>query len=175
MAGEAYYVFVGGSAYLISGTSASAPVFAGLVSLVNSYRLYQGWSSVGSINSAIYSNNGVFANDVVSGDNYCTSNSSRCCASVGFTCDSSWDPVTGFGSINYDLFLSYFSYKIPSTATRNPSIKPTAYPTTGPTIKSTTSPSIKPSLLPSSTPIYRPTCITLLNYSLTSLLTYLFA
>ena len=163
MAGEDYVVLIGGYGYYVSGTSASAPVFAGLVSLVNSYRLSQGWSSLGFMNSAIYANDGIFANDILSGDNYCTSQSSRCCTSVGFTCDSSWDPVTGFGTINYDAFLSYFSTEIPSTGTtptkkpvKPPTSKPSKTPTTKPTFKPTLQPSYKPSRIPTIEPTAKP-------------------
>jgi len=156
MAGESYVVAIGGYLYYVSGTSASAPVYAGLVSLVNSYRLSQGWSAVGFMNSAIYSNNGAFANDVLSGDNYCTSESNRCCTSVGFTCGSSWDPVTGFGTINYGSFLSYFSSEIPSTA-NTPTNKPTKMPTSAPTKKPSDRPTRAPSALPTAKPTIVPT------------------
>lgn len=41
-----------------------------------------------------------------------------------FAAQSGWDPITGFGSINYAKFLSYYTTNIPTAA-------PTAAPTTG--------------------------------------------
>jgi tripeptidyl-peptidase-1 len=35
LSGKSYAVIIGGKTYSVSGTSASAPVFAGMVSLVN--------------------------------------------------------------------------------------------------------------------------------------------
>ena len=37
--GTNYVVFIGGAPYLVSGTSASAPVVAGMLSLINAARL----------------------------------------------------------------------------------------------------------------------------------------
>ena len=44
----------GGIGYLEDGTSASTPVFAGMLSLINSRRLAAGKSSVGFANPALY-------------------------------------------------------------------------------------------------------------------------
>ena len=55
----------------VSGTSASAPVVAGMVALVNADRLKAGKSSLGFLNQAIYTNGISIANDVLSGENNC--------------------------------------------------------------------------------------------------------
>jgi tripeptidyl-peptidase-1 len=52
--GHSYPVYEGGVGYLLDGTSASAPVFAAMISLVNAARLAAGKSSVGFANPAIY-------------------------------------------------------------------------------------------------------------------------
>lgn len=53
-----------------SGTSASSPVFAGMVSLVNAARLAEGKSSLGWINPALYQlHNQFILKDIVSGNN----------------------------------------------------------------------------------------------------------
>ena len=73
MLGHAYPVFIGGKIYGVDGTSASTPVFAAVVSLVNAQRLAAGKSTLGWLYSALYSiaktdPAGVF-NDVTDGSN----------------------------------------------------------------------------------------------------------
>ena len=89
----------------VSGTSASCPVVAGMISLVNSARLAQGNSTVGFLNPALYANYPAFTNDITSGDNKCVASDATCC-SHGFYATSGWDPVTGLGSINFELFAA---------------------------------------------------------------------
>ena len=59
-------------------------------------------------------------NDIISGDNKCCS-SNTCTASVccdsGFSTSKGWDPVTGFGSINFDSFAGYFDVSAPYVPT----------------------------------------------------------
>eukprot|EP00608_Synchroma_pusillum_P002961 CAMPEP_0198419158 /NCGR_PEP_ID=MMETSP1452-20131203/14_1 /TAXON_ID=1181717 /ORGANISM="Synchroma pusillum, Strain CCMP3072" /LENGTH=561 /DNA_ID=CAMNT_0044139281 /DNA_START=57 /DNA_END=1742 /DNA_ORIENTATION=- len=104
MAGYNYEVTIAGKTYLLSGTSASSPVFAGLVSLVNSARLAKGKSALGYINQAIYQYGSQFTNDVTSGNNLCTA--SKTCCSEGFYAAAGWDPTTGFGSVDFAKFSS---------------------------------------------------------------------
>jgi hypothetical protein len=52
--GHNYNVYIAGQDSLGSGTSASAPVFAAMISLVNDARLNQGKPSVGFVNPALY-------------------------------------------------------------------------------------------------------------------------
>lgn len=131
MSGNSFYVIIGDYSYYVSGTSASSPVLAGFVSLVNSYRLKNGFSPVGFLNPAIYNNNGGFANDITSGNNKCTRNSSNCC-SIGFDATEGFDPATGFGSLDYERFAAYFSSAVPSNNN-------TQFPTVSPTDSSETS------------------------------------
>lgn len=110
MAGYNYEVVIGGSTYQVSGTSASAPVFAGVLTLVNNARFAKGKSSVGFVNPALYS---VFEktpsvyNDVLSGNNRCCADQGlrTVCCTYGFTCTPGWDPVTGIGSVNVGKFI----------------------------------------------------------------------
>ena len=55
-----------------SGTSASAPVITGMISLVNSARLSEGKPPVGFINTALYQIGTSVANDIIFGKNSCT-------------------------------------------------------------------------------------------------------
>eukprot|EP01035_Chromulina_nebulosa_P020460 gene20460-26548_t len=67
LAGTNYEVVIGGAIYAVSGTSASSPSVAGLVSLVNAARL-----------------------------------------EAGFYAAAGWDPLTGFGSVDYAKFYDIF-------------------------------------------------------------------
>ena len=49
-------VYVGGNLALMDGTSASAPLAAAMISLINARRLQAGLGSVGYINPTIYAN-----------------------------------------------------------------------------------------------------------------------
>ena len=106
MAGYNYEVIVGGATYQVSGTSASSPVFAGMVSLVNAARLKAGKSALGFLNPSIYAYGTSFVNDITSGENNCCA--SLVCCSEGFYAAKGWDPLTGFGSVNYAKFYNVF-------------------------------------------------------------------
>jgi tripeptidyl-peptidase-1 len=104
MMGHNYPIYIGGNQYVGSGTSASTPVFAGVVSLINGLRFAQGKGSVGFINPILYKNGGsnVF-NDITSGENNCCAGQpgSATCCQYGFNATTGWDPVTGWGSVNF--------------------------------------------------------------------------
>lgn len=85
---------------LVYGTSASAPVFGSVITLINQQRIAAGKSVVGFINPTIYANPAAF-NDIVAGGN-------EGCGTVGFTAVTGWDPVTGLGTPNYTKLLAAF-------------------------------------------------------------------
>ena len=103
LAGAYYEVACGGAFLRESGTSAATPVFAGMVSLVNSARLRAGRPPVGFLNPVLYASEGSFANDILSGDNRCTNN---LCCEQGFHTAPGWDPLTGFGSVDFRKFYN---------------------------------------------------------------------
>lgn len=98
--GANYVVAVDGALSLVYGTSASAPVFGSIVTLVNEARSAAGKGPVGFINPAMYANPGAF-NDIVSGTN-------QGCGTKGFTAVKGWDPVTGLGTPNAGKLTSVF-------------------------------------------------------------------
>lgn len=105
MLGHNYEVEIGGNLIAVSGTSASAPVTAAFFSLVNAKRLEAGKAPVGFINPTLYSN-GVgtdVCNDVTSGENNCCAGQpgQYICCDFGFYAASGWDPLTGFGSVDF--------------------------------------------------------------------------
>ncbi|KAI0357925.1 subtilisin-like protein [Trametes cingulata] len=95
-----YSVAINGQFRLVSGTSASAPTFASILSAVNDARLALGKKPVGWINPAIYSStfNGAF-NDITNGSN-------PNCGTQGFLAKPGWDPVTGLGTPNFPKLLA---------------------------------------------------------------------
>jgi hypothetical protein len=121
--GVAYQVVVGGVVTGVFGTSCSAPVMAAFVSLVNAARLAQKKSTIGWINPTLYAvgynntigikniyNDAQF-NDVTSGINNCCSSTNpltATCCQAGFTATKGWDPLTGWGSVNYTQFAQIF-------------------------------------------------------------------
>jgi tripeptidyl-peptidase-1 len=90
-----------------AGTSASTPIFAGVVSLLNDYRLSNGKTPLGFLNPLLYqmaaAQPSTF-NDVTEGDNRCTEGS---CCKYGFDAGPGWDAVTGLGTPNYANMLQY--------------------------------------------------------------------
>ena len=70
---------------LFGGTSASSPIFASIVTRLNSARMNMGKGSIGFINPALYSHPEVL-NDITNGTN-------PGCGTQGFTAVSGWDPV----------------------------------------------------------------------------------
>eukprot|EP01047_Picozoa_sp_COSAG01_P070109 COSAG01_NODE_10540_length_2136_cov_1.128130_2_plen_297_part_00 len=66
--GEGYQVIIGGRAKSVGGTSATAPAFAGMVSLLNEARFRVGKKQLGFLNPFLYANADSFT-DVVKGTN----------------------------------------------------------------------------------------------------------
>ncbi|KAK6069361.1 alkaline serine protease [Seiridium cupressi] len=101
--GQSYLVAMHGNITTVHGTSASAPVVASMISMINNDRLAAGKSTVGFINQALYAHPEVF-NDVVVGNN------EGCGFRVAFPAANGWDPVTGLGTLDYqkarDMFMS---------------------------------------------------------------------
>lgn len=81
-----YAVRVDGANYIIGGTSAVAPLMAGLIALINQQR----GKPVGYIHPAIYANPPVFR-DITQGDN------STVTGNKGYSAATGWDACTGLG------------------------------------------------------------------------------
>ena len=86
----------------VGGTSASTPLFAGLVSLINDVRVSKGKKPLGFLNPFIYSNPQAFT-DVTVGNN--AIDRSGMPAKYGFQCTKGWDPVTGMGTPKFGAML----------------------------------------------------------------------
>jgi tripeptidyl-peptidase-1 len=92
--GEGYQVYVDGSIEIVGGTSASAPCFSALVSLVNDYLDRQGKKPLGFLNPWIYNNTGMFT-DITMGTDKIDRGGDP--VDEGFDCTTGWDPATGLG------------------------------------------------------------------------------
>eukprot|EP00475_Leptophrys_vorax_P024994 TRINITY_DN3477_c0_g3_i1.p1 TRINITY_DN3477_c0_g3~~TRINITY_DN3477_c0_g3_i1.p1 ORF type:complete len:556 (-),score=135.41 TRINITY_DN3477_c0_g3_i1:72-1739(-) len=103
--GHNYAVIIGGNVVPVSGTSASAPAFAGMITLINDYRLQNGKSSLGFLNQALYQLDPSTWNDITSGSNKCTADTANgpTCCPHGFVAQAGWDPLTGLGTPHFPI------------------------------------------------------------------------
>jgi len=89
-----------GEVYGVGGTSASAPIFASLLVLINEERLKCGKKPIGFVNPTLYAHDYIF-NDITEGSN-------PGCGSEGFPAAPGWDPVSGLGTPNYEKMKAVF-------------------------------------------------------------------
>lgn len=100
--GEGYQVVVDGHVTPVGGTSASAPTFAGIVSLLNEARIKAGKPPMGYLNTFLYQNPDAFT-DITVGTNSIGRDGGK---QPGFPCAKGWDPVTGLGTPLFSKLLS---------------------------------------------------------------------
>jgi len=118
--GANYVIAIGGKFATVYGTSASSPVFASMISLINDARLAQGKNSVGFINPTLYSDKFTSAfNDITTGGNPGCGLTFLISFIVGltlfpvlgtkgFNATIGWDPVTGLGTPKFRELLAQF-------------------------------------------------------------------
>lgn len=106
--GEGYKVITNGKTQGVGGTSASCPLVAGLVSLLNEHRLQNGKSSLGFLNPLLYKMGAAKTGyqDVTVGNNR-LDEMSIMHLSEGYSCTEGWDAVTGFGTPNFGQMLEF--------------------------------------------------------------------
>ncbi len=113
---DPYVVVLNGGMIGVSGTSASAPAFAGIMALVNQHL----GTSVGNPATTLYSMNAQYPSafhDVVGGNNavpctvgsaHCTATSSSIGTMAGWSAGAGYDLATGLGSVNaYNLVMNW--------------------------------------------------------------------
>ncbi|KAI1374799.1 subtilisin-like protein [Hypoxylon crocopeplum] len=98
--GDHFVISSGGELLRIGGTSASAPLWGSIITLINEERLAAGKGPVGFVHQVLYSHPEVFK-DITKGDN-------RACNTTGFPAIEGWDPVTGMGAPDYPKLLELF-------------------------------------------------------------------
>lgn len=84
----------------VGGTSASCPIFAGIVTLLNEARIASGKGPIGFLNPTLYAHPDAF-NDITIGSN-------PGCGTGGFNATPGWDPVTGLGTPNFPKLREIF-------------------------------------------------------------------
>ncbi|KAI0696063.1 family S53 protease-like protein [Cerioporus squamosus] len=93
-----------GISFPVTGTSASSPTVASIIALINDRLLAKGRAPLGFLNPWLYSTGYEALTDITTG------NSSIQCedddAPRGFSAVEGWDPVTGFGTPNFDKLLA---------------------------------------------------------------------
>ncbi|KAH9165579.1 subtilisin-like protein [Lactarius sanguifluus] len=82
--------------FFLDGTSCAVPIAAGIVSLLNDYRLSRGRTPLGFLNYWLYDYGiaDLGLNDITSGSN-------PGCNTDGFSASTEWDPVTGLGTPDF--------------------------------------------------------------------------
>ncbi|RAR16056.1 tripeptidyl-peptidase 1 precursor [Stemphylium lycopersici] len=110
--GQGFQVIDKGRLGSVGGTSASAPVFASVVALLNNARLAAGMSSLGFLNPWIYEQGFQGLNDIVDGGSRgCTGRDIYSGLPAPFVPYASWnatkgwDPVTGYGTPDFEQLL----------------------------------------------------------------------
>jgi len=101
-----YLVWMGDHLETTSGTSASTPLLAAMISHLNEQRLKRKLPPLGFLNPLLYQmgrEHPEAYNDVVVGNSHC--GMTHCCGTEsGFTAARGWDAATGFGSPKLDVF-----------------------------------------------------------------------
>ncbi|GAW22737.1 hypothetical protein ANO14919_122800 [Xylariales sp. No.14919] len=104
--GASFAVVDKGRNALLSGTSASSPVFAGVVALLNAARKSQGLAPLGFLNPFLYSNADAFTDITTGYGSGCTSNSAFGRNGARWNATQGWDPVTGLGTPDFARLLA---------------------------------------------------------------------
>ncbi|KAL2177315.1 peptidase S8/S53 domain-containing protein [Thermothelomyces heterothallicus CBS 202.75] len=99
-AGQNFRVVLRGYPNRMHGTSAAAPVWASILTLINEERRAVGKGPVGFVHQVLYQHPEVFT-DITAGSN-------PGCGTDGFPVKEGWDPVTGLGSPIYPKLLKLF-------------------------------------------------------------------
>ncbi|KAG0029601.1 hypothetical protein BGZ82_007837 [Podila clonocystis] len=97
--GKHIVIALKGASELVDGTSASAPIFASIVALLNDRLISRAGRPLGFLNPLLYANPNIW-NDIKTGSN-------PSCGTQGFPAQVGWDPVTGLGTPNFAKFANY--------------------------------------------------------------------
>lgn len=110
--GANFVVISQGRAIKVGGTSASAPAFAAIVSLLNNARLSKGLPPLGFLNPWLYINEDALTDIVDGGSKGCTGRDiysglpAPRVPGAGWNATEGWDPVTGLGTPLFDKLLA---------------------------------------------------------------------
>ncbi len=102
--GSSFTIYDKGYITLLAGTSASCPVFTGIVALLNAARRTQGLPPLGFLNPWLYSIPSAF-NDITVGYGGGCWNNKQIERSTKWNATAGWDPVTGLGTPKFEKLL----------------------------------------------------------------------
>jgi tripeptidyl-peptidase-1 len=104
--GHNYPVVIAGTTYHGSGTSASSPLFAAMITLANDARLSAGKKTLGWLNPVLYGLDQSVWTNITVGENNCAAETDPpTCCPYGFSEMEGWTPVTGLGSPRFANLL----------------------------------------------------------------------
>lgn len=112
--GQNFAIYEKGSPSKVDGTSAAAPVFAGVIALLNDARIRAGKPTLGFLNPWLYSSGQSGLNDITEGQSTgCDgqgrfsgpSNGGPTVRGASWNSTKGWDPVTGLGTPNFPNML----------------------------------------------------------------------
>ena len=123
--GNQFLTRIGQQWYVMSGTSVSAPIVAGMVSLINSQRYRAKNGTLGWLNPTLYAVAQTYAyteffNDITEGqsNSYLVWNmwspTYKQCSGMGWAAATGWDPATGLGSLKFYALSAYLMTLSPS-------------------------------------------------------------
>jgi tripeptidyl-peptidase-1 len=92
---ESFAVTYANQTIPVSGTSCASPSFAAFVSMLNDARINAQKAPLGFLNPLLYSTGFTALNDITKGSN-------PGCGTPGFNATVGWDPVTGYGTMNFE-------------------------------------------------------------------------
>jgi tripeptidyl-peptidase-1 len=105
--GHNYIIHFTGEKTPVDGTSASTPVFGGIIALLNSFMFNNKKQQLGFINPLLYKmsfDDATIFTDITTGNNFCTE---QCCTTTGFVATKGWDAVTGLGTPVFSKMQAY--------------------------------------------------------------------
>lgn len=111
---RSFAIYDKGSLGTVSGTSASAPVMAGIVALLSAARQAQGKPPLGFLNPLLYANPNAFTDITAGAGIGCLNRPEFGSAGAQWNATAGWDPVTGLGTPKFDKLL-----EVAAPGTRN--------------------------------------------------------
>jgi len=102
--GAEVLIIKNGSPIKVGGTSASCPIWGGLISLLNADRLNAGKSPLGFVNPMFYQ---LYAEQPQAFRDITVGTNGGGCDNLAFQATTGWDPLSGLGSPNFDKIRAY--------------------------------------------------------------------
>jgi tripeptidyl-peptidase-1 len=106
--GDRILIICDGAVSVTAGTSASTPIFSGIISLLNDARLNAGKKPLGFLAPLLYTMSTASPasfHDITVGTSSWSRASYSC--KYGYGCSVGWDPASGLGSLDYTNALKY--------------------------------------------------------------------